>query len=56
MDARFGSPSQMANGPAACGLSPERQAAIDHAIEVMAQGLPWGATLQTFSRDEMHER
>jgi hypothetical protein len=37
-------------------LTPERQAAIDHAIEVMAQGLPWGAALRAFTRDEMHER
>src|SRR5262245_11494273 len=36
-------------------LTPERQAAIDHAIEVMAQGLPWGATVRAFTRDEMHE-
>jgi hypothetical protein len=26
------------------------------AIEVMAQGLPWGAAVRTFTRDEMHER
>jgi hypothetical protein len=37
-------------------LLPRRQAAIDHAIEVMAQGLPWGAALRAFTRDEMHER
>src|SRR5262249_58184448 len=37
-------------------LTPERQAAIEHAINVMEQGLPWGATLETFTRDEMHER
>jgi hypothetical protein len=37
-------------------LTPERQAAIDHAIEVMAQGLPWGAAVRAFTRDEMHER
>jgi antitoxin (DNA-binding transcriptional repressor) of toxin-antitoxin stability system len=36
-------------------LTPERQAAIDHAIKVMAQGLPWGAALRAFTRDEMHE-
>ena len=36
--------------------APERQAATNHAIEVMAQGLPWGAALRTFARDEMHER
>jgi antitoxin (DNA-binding transcriptional repressor) of toxin-antitoxin stability system len=37
-------------------LTPERQAAIDHAIEVMAQGLPWGAAVRTFARDEMHDQ
>jgi prevent-host-death family protein len=37
-------------------LTPERQAAIDHAIEVMAQGLPWGPASRAFTRDEMHER
>jgi prevent-host-death family protein len=37
-------------------LIPERQAAIKHAIEVMARGLPWAAALRTFTRDEMHER
>jgi hypothetical protein len=37
-------------------LTPERQAAIDHAIEVMTQGLRWGAALRAFTRDEMHER
>ena len=37
-------------------LTTERQAAIDHAIEVMARGLPWGAAWRAFTRDEMHER
>jgi prevent-host-death family protein len=37
-------------------LTPERPAAIEHAIEVMAQGLAWGAAVGTFTRDEMHER
>jgi len=37
-------------------LTAERQAAIEHAIEVMAQGLPWDAALRTFTHDEMHER
>ena len=37
-------------------LTPERQAAIDHAIEVMAQGLSWGTDVGAFTRDEMHER
>jgi prevent-host-death family protein len=37
-------------------LTPERQAAIKHATEVMAKGLPWGAAIRAFTRDEMHER
>jgi prevent-host-death family protein len=37
-------------------LRQERQAAIVHAIEVMTRGLPWGAALRAFTRDEMHER
>jgi prevent-host-death family protein len=35
-------------------LKPERQAAIKHATEVMAKGLPWGAAMRAFTRDEMH--
>jgi hypothetical protein len=31
----------------------ERKKAIQHAIDVMAKGLPWGNTLQSFTRDEM---
>jgi prevent-host-death family protein len=38
------------------GVTPERQAAIEHAIEVMAQGLPWGTAVLGFTRDEMYER
>ena len=37
-------------------LTPERQAAIKHAIKVMAQGLPWGAAVRPVTRDEMHKR
>jgi prevent-host-death family protein len=37
-------------------LTPEREAAIKHAAEVMAQGLPWGAAIRAFTRDEMHEK
>ena len=36
--------------------TPEKQAAIDRAVEVMAHGLPWGTALHAFTRDEMHER
>ena len=37
-------------------LTPERQAAIDHAIQVMAHVLTWGPAERAFTRDEMHER
>jgi prevent-host-death family protein len=37
-------------------MTAERQAAVAHAIEVMAKSLPWGVALRNFSRDEMHER
>ncbi len=37
-------------------MTPERRKAIDHAIEVMTKGLPWGSALRTFGREDMHER
>ena len=37
-------------------LTQERQAAIDHAIGVMAKGLSWGTDARAFTRDEVHER
>jgi len=37
-------------------LTPERQAAIDRASEVMERGLGWGEALRQYTRDEMHER
>lgn len=37
-------------------MTPERLAAIEHAVAVMEEGLPWGQGFRTFSRDEMHER
>jgi prevent-host-death family protein len=37
-------------------ITPERRQAIDHAIEVMSKGLPWGRRGRRFRRDEMHER
>jgi prevent-host-death family protein len=37
-------------------LTPEREQAIQHAIDVMMKGLPWGGTLRRFRREEMHER
>jgi prevent-host-death family protein len=36
-------------------LTPERQAAIEHAIRLMDQGLALGVT-RPLTRDEMHER
>jgi antitoxin (DNA-binding transcriptional repressor) of toxin-antitoxin stability system len=35
-------------------MTPERQKAIQHAIDVMAKGLPWGDALRRFKREEMH--
>ena len=37
-------------------MTAERQKAIDHAIRVMAKGLPWGRALRAFRREDMHER
>ena len=37
-------------------LTPDRQRAIDHAVEVMAKGLPWGSAVRSFRREDMHER
>jgi prevent-host-death family protein len=37
-------------------MTSERQAAIDHAIKLMAKGLPWPEGVGPFTRDEMHER
>jgi prevent-host-death family protein len=36
-------------------LSPERQAAIERAMKLMEEGLPWEGH-GPFARDEMHER
>jgi len=36
-------------------MTAERKNAIQHAINVMANGLSWGGTLKRFTRDEMHE-
>jgi hypothetical protein len=37
-------------------MTPEREKAVQHAIDVMKKGLPWGGTLRKFRREEMHER
>jgi antitoxin (DNA-binding transcriptional repressor) of toxin-antitoxin stability system len=34
-------------------MTPEREKAIQHAIDVMGQGLPWGRILRRFRREEM---
>ncbi len=37
-------------------MTAERKKAIQHAIDLMRQGLSWGETLPLFTRDEMHDR
>jgi prevent-host-death family protein len=37
-------------------MTAERQKAVQHAIDMMAKGLCWGASLQGDKREEMHER
>jgi hypothetical protein len=37
-------------------MTPERRAAIAHAVELMAKGLAWRDEGPPFTRDEMHER
>lgn len=37
-------------------MTPERRAAVERAIAMMEEGLPWGENVGPFSRDEMHER
>ena len=37
-------------------MTPEREKAVQHAIDVMKKGLPWGGILRRFRREEMHER
>jgi hypothetical protein len=37
-------------------MTAERKKAVQHAIDMMAKGLPWGSTLQRFKREEMLER
>ena len=36
-------------------MTAERKNAIQHAIDVMANGLSWGGTVKRFKRGEMHE-
>ena len=37
-------------------MTPAREKAIQHAIDVMGAGLSWGNALRQFKRDEMHKR
>ena len=37
-------------------MTPEREKAIQHAIDLMSKGLPWGNALRRFRREEMHKR
>jgi hypothetical protein len=37
-------------------MTPKREKAVQHAIDVMGQGLPWGGTLRKFKREEMHKQ
>jgi prevent-host-death family protein len=37
-------------------MTPEREKAIQNAIEIMRTGLPWGHSFRAFGREEMHER
>ena len=37
-------------------MTSEREKAIQHAIDLMAKGLPWGSALRKFRRDEMNRR
>ena len=36
-------------------MTPAREKAIQHAIDVMETGLPWGNAMRRFKREEMHE-
>ena len=36
-------------------MTPEREKAVQHAIDVMVQGLHWGGTLRRLRGEEMHE-
>jgi hypothetical protein len=37
-------------------MTPAREQAIQHAIDVMGKGLSWGSTLPRVRREETHER
>ena len=37
-------------------MTAERKRAIEHALRLMKEGLPWGDAFPRFTRDEMHDR
>jgi prevent-host-death family protein len=51
-----GSPVAVISPYRAPAMTPERRAAIAHAIELMTKGLASLQELPHFTRDEMHER
>jgi len=53
---KHGRPIAVLSPYRAPAMTPERQQAIDRAVEMMSRGLPWGRRPRRFKRDEMHER
>ena len=53
---KHGKPVAMLSPYRPPAMTAERRQAIQHAIDVMRKGLPWGDALRHFTRDEMHER
>lgn len=53
---RHGKPVAVLKKYEAPAMTPERRAAIDHALEVMRRGCPGALPARRFTRDEMHER
>jgi prevent-host-death family protein len=53
---KHGRPVALLSPYRAPAMTPERQQAIERAVELMTRGLPWGRRLRRFKRDEMHER
>jgi prevent-host-death family protein len=37
-------------------MTAERKRAIQHAVQLMKRGLPWGEALPRFTRGDMHDR
>lgn len=53
---KHGKPVAMIRPYEVAAMTPERRAAIQRAIAMMEEGLPWGEDAGPFTRDEMHER